>query len=153
MAPGDVVDEVREPLRHPAASQPLDELVDVHRRTPRVERTPQARLGESVDGRRAGGLDIGHHRQLPPDVRQQRAGGDGGQVRLDEDVFDRLGSAGARAVLTTSRYARAAISSPARAATAVSASSSARPADCQRAAAGHTEELRLDKRPGVTCAT
>ncbi len=130
-------------------ARPRDQLMQVGRAAPGVERPAQARLGEPVDGGRPGGFDVGQQRQLTRDVRDQRAGRHGRQVGLDQDVLDRrrerrrqhLGDLVAvgpslRLVARAGRGGVRGIQQPP-------------PGAGQRAAPGDAEELRLVERPGA----
>ena len=81
-------DEVLERLGHRGAARPAHRLGEVGGGPPGVER-PAHRLGrEAVDGGAAAGLDVGGEAHERPEAADERPGGDGGEVGLDEDVVD-----------------------------------------------------------------
>ena len=85
---GDVVDEVGQRLGDRGARGGGDEVVHLGRRPAGVERAPDRRGGEAVDGRPAARLHVGHQRQLAGELLLERSRGDGGQVGLEQHVVD-----------------------------------------------------------------
>ena len=91
VAAGHVVDEVAERLRDRRAGVRGQEGVQVGGGPPGVERAAYGAGGEAVDGRPALGLDVREHREHLGERALQRAGGDGGQVGLEEHVVEGFG--------------------------------------------------------------
>jgi hypothetical protein len=79
---GDVVDQVSQRLRHRRAGSPGEQVVDVGGRVARVERAPNRRRAEPIDGGAAGRLHVGKQRELAAELAFERTRGDRGEVGL-----------------------------------------------------------------------
>ena len=131
---GDVVDEVGQRLRHRRARAGAEQLLQVARGAPGVERAAHGRLADAVDGRAAGRLDVGDQRELAGQLALERTGRDDGEVGLHEHVVERRGQAERPAAGPPRRRRRRA---------------AARAGARQAAAAGEAEPLGLGERPAV----
>ena len=87
---GGVVDEVRQRLGDRGPRDVGHERVQLGRGPADVERATYGLGGEPVDGRPTPRLHLGRELQPAGQVRLERAGGDGGQVRLEQHVVHRL---------------------------------------------------------------
>ena len=87
---GGVVDEVRQRLGDRGPGDVGHERVQLGRGPADVERATYGLGGEPVDGRPTPRLHLGRELQPAGQVRLERAGGDGGQVRLEQHVVHRL---------------------------------------------------------------
>ena len=87
---GGVVDEVRQRLGDRGPGDVGHERVQLGRGPADVERATYGLGGEPVDGRAAPRLHLGRELQPAGQVGLERAGGDGGQVGLEQHVVDRL---------------------------------------------------------------
>ena len=91
MPAADVVDQVGQGLRHRGAGPAAEQLLQVAGAAPGVEGPADRALADPEHRRAAGRLHVGDQRQLAGQVALERAGGDDGEVGLDEDVVQRVG--------------------------------------------------------------
>ena len=85
----DVVDQVGQRLRHRGARVPGQQPGDVAGGPAGVEGAPHGRLGEPVDRRATGRLDVGDQPQRPGQRGLERPGRDRGEVGLQQHVVQR----------------------------------------------------------------
>ncbi len=91
---GHVLDQVGERLGYGRAGVGGEELLEFGGGAAGVQGAAHGTRREAVDRRAALGLDVGEHAERVGERAAQRAGGDGGQVRLEEDVIDGFGEEG-----------------------------------------------------------
>ena len=91
MPAGDVIDEIRQALRHRRFGMPFEQGVQLARGTSGVECAPDRRLADPVNHRRARRFDVRHRRQLLGEIALQRSGHDDRQVGLEQEVVDGFG--------------------------------------------------------------
>jgi len=85
-----VVDQVAQRLRHRCAGSLREQVLDVGGRVARVERAPNRRRAEPVDGGAAGRLHVGEQRELAAELAVKGTRGDRGEVGLQQDMVERL---------------------------------------------------------------
>ena len=91
---GHVVDEELQRLRDRCLRHGRQEVADLERGPAGVEAAAQRAGREAVDGGTAARLDVGEQVEAARDLGLERAGGDRGQVGLQQHVVDRAGQVG-----------------------------------------------------------